>query len=357
MKKQTKIVTVSGSRYECGFQHGEQARELVKSNIGYYFNWWGRNLKMSKRDIYERADSIIDVCKGYDSGLVEEMRGLSDSVGVDLEEIVSLNGRYELSWASPAQLLGGCTCIATLPSRSESGDTLIAQNWDYRIAVNDSCIILRSKVDKGPNVIMHTEAGIIGHKGININGIGVVVNALVSDIDRMGDSVPFFLVCRKMLDCNSFSEAIKVLLNAKRSVSYNVMLGGEGVLVDLEASPLDVSIIYPDNGILVHTNHFIGGRSYKIKDNYILNDSSSITRYIVSKIKLDASESHSFESFKEILTNHYDYPSSICYHPDPEKEEDLREETVSSIYMVPEKKMFKYTEGPPCSNEFKQVPF
>jgi isopenicillin-N N-acyltransferase-like protein len=357
MKKNTPLISVSGTRYECGYQHGKHAQELIKCNLNYYYNWWSSNLKMSKQDINNRAASLIDVCKEYDYGLVEEMRGIADAIEVDLEAIVSLNGRYELAWANPVQLMAGCTSIAALPRRSESGDTLLAQNWDYRLEVRESCVVLKAKVDDGPSVIMHTEAGIIGHKGMNSNGIGLVINAMISDIDRLGESVPFFLVCRKILDSSRFSEAVKALLNAKRSLSYNVILAGEGVVVDLEAHPEDVSIIYPEQGVLAHTNHFIGDRALKVKDNFVLNETSSINRYILACEKLAASEIHSFESFKGILCDHFDYPTSICHHPNPENKKDHWEETVSSVYMVPEKRLFMYTAGPPCTHPYQIVSF
>ena len=312
---------------------------------------------MSKQDVYNRADSVIEVCREYDSGLVDEMQGIADAVDSDLEAIVSMNGRYELAWASPAQLLDGCTCIGALPRRSETGNTLLAQNWDYRVDLNGSCIVLKAQVGDGPVVLMHTEAGIIGHKGLNNEGIGIVINAMVSDRDRLGESVPFFLVCRKMLDSPRFSEAVKALLNAKRSLSYNVMLAGEDMLVDLEAHPEDVSIIYPENGVLAHTNHFVGDRAFKVKDNFVLSETSSINRYIKARETLKSTKLHSFESFKEILCDHFDYPTSICHHPNPENDEDHWEETVSSVFMVPEKRLFMYTDGPPCSNPYFEVPY
>jgi isopenicillin-N N-acyltransferase-like protein len=214
---------------------------------------------------------------------------------------------------------------------------------------------LKVQVSDNPEIIIHTEAGVIGHKGMNSNGIGIVINAMVSDADHLGESIPFFLVCRKMLDSPRFSEAAKALLNAKRSLSYNVMLAGEGVVVDLEAHPKDVSIIYPDKGVQVHTNHFVGDRSFKVKDYFVLRETSSINRYILACEKLSASEMHSFESFGEILCNHNDYPTSICHHPNPENDSDHQEETVSSIFIVPEKRLFMYTEGPPCKNHYHKI--
>ncbi len=357
MKPPFPVISVSGTRYECGYQHGEQAKDQVRKNIEYYHGWWQQNLKMTPEVVSERADTVIDVVKEYDAGLIEEMRGLADSTDSSLEDIVSINGRYELAWAQPEQLMGGCTCVAALPGAMVKSETLLAQNWDYRLGVKDQCIVLKAKVDDGPTVIMHTEAGIIGHKGLNSEGVGIGLNAMVSDRDRLGESVPFFLVCRKMLDSPRFSEAVKAFLNAKRTVSYNVMVAGEGVAVDLEAHPDDVSVIYPHGDLLVHTNHFIGERALSVKDNFVLTEPSSINRYVKASMMMETMRGHSIESIKTILTDHYDHPTSICYHPTPGQHMDHQEETVSSVIMIPERRMFMATHGPPCSNEYHTIQF
>lgn len=357
MKPPFPVVSVSGSRYECGYQHGEQVSKLIRNNVEYYYGWWERNLKMTKMMVNQRADTVISVVKEYDAGLLEEMRGVADASTTTVEEIVSINGRYELAWAKPEQLMGGCTCVAALPSATEDGNTLLAQNWDYRLGVKDSCIVLKAKVDDGPTAIMHTEAGIIGHKGLNSAGVGIVLNAMVSDLDRLGESVPFFLVCRKMLDSPRFSESVRAFLNAERTISYNVMVAGDGVALDLEAHPDDVSVIYPDNGLLVHTNHFIGDRALTVKDNFLLSEPSSANRYLKALETMKATEKHSIESIKKVLTDHYDHPTSICYHPTPGAHPDHLEETVSSVIMDPGKGVFMATHGPPCSNEYHSIHF
>jgi isopenicillin-N N-acyltransferase-like protein len=357
MKPPFPVVSVSGSRYECGVQHGEQVIELVKHNIEYYYGWWLRNLTLDRSTVNERADTVIRVVKEYDSGLVEEMRGIADATDTHLEEIVSINGRYELAWAQPEQLMGGCTCVAALPNVTKSGNTLLAQNWDYRLGVKDTCIVLKAKVDDGPTAIMHTEAGIIGHKGLNSNGVGIVLNAMVSDRDKRGESVPFFLVCRKMLDSERFSESVGAFLNARRSVSYNIMVAGEGVSVNLEAHPEDVSVVYPEDGVLAHTNHFIGDRAFKVKDNFVLAEPSSINRYSKALCMMRTIKGHSVETLKMILTDHNDHPTSICYHPTLGHTPDHEEETISSVIMVPEERLFMATHGPPCSNEYHTIPF
>ena len=160
-----------------------------------------------------------------------------------------------------------------------------------------------------------------------------------------------------MLDSQKFSEAVQTFLKAKRSVSYNIMVAGEGIAVDLEAHPEDVSLIYPSGQVLAHTNHFIGKRSYCVKDKFLLDEPSSINRYMKSLDMMMSVKKHSLDTVKNVLTDHYDHPTSICYHSTPEQNQDYQEETISSIIMVPEKRLFMATYGPPCSNEYYTIPF
>ncbi|MCW4049986.1 MAG: C45 family peptidase [Candidatus Bathyarchaeota archaeon] len=347
------IVKVHGSPYECGVQHGQQTKALIQRNINYYLDYWSRNLGMSLDEVYTRAHTILGQIRRYDGDIALELEGVADGANIDSEPIVAINGRYELAWASPAQLRGGCTSIAALPSATKTGTTLLAQNWDYRLGVKETCILLDVTQEDKPRVAMHTEAGIIGHKGLNSEGIGVVLNALVSDKDRLGDSVPFFTVCRKMLNSNSFTEAVKAFLKADRCVSYNVMVASEGVVVNLEAHPSDVSVITPEGGILAHSNHFIGDRALNVKDMYLPDDPSTLHRHLIANEMLNRKD-HSVESFKEILRNHFDYPESICFHIDPAKMPDHQEETLSSVVMDIEGKALYYTDGPPCSNPYQR---
>ena len=127
--------------------------------------------------------------------------------------------------------------------------------------------------------------------------------------------------------------------------------------VNLEAHPEDVSLIYPEDGIIVHTNHFVGDRAFNVKDKFVLSETSSINRFILAKELMSTSRVHNIESFKNILSNHFDYPTSICHHPNKDNDKDQWEETISSIYMVPEARIFMFTEGPPCTNLYKRVSF
>jgi isopenicillin-N N-acyltransferase-like protein len=348
------IVKVEGTSFECGQMHGEKAKQKIMDNLEYYLGWWKRNLNLDKTQIFEYGSTILKVLEKFDERIFREILGVAEGSDIKPEFIAAINGRYELAWTKKEQLLGGCTSIASLSSSSKENKTLLAQNWDYRLPVKENCIILELNQDNENSIVMHTEAGVIGQKGFNSNGLGIVINAMVSDKDQLGNTIPFFIICRAMLNESRFDKAIQVLLRSTRSVSYNVMVAMRGgVAVDLEAHPYETSVILPDNDILVHTNHFIGERCLYLVDEFVKEEPSSIHRYLVAMNKMMGNKgNHSFETFTNVLTDHFGHPSSICYHPDSEKPADKREESLTSVIFDLDAGKFWFTKGPPCSNEY-----
>jgi len=352
------VVSVKGSAYECGLQHGGVAGEQVRSNVEYYLGYWQRNLGLSEGDVKRRGSELADTVRSFSPAILDELRGVADGADVALETVLALNGRYELAWASPAQLMGGCTSIGAMPTATRSGDTLMAQNWDYRLGVKDACIVMEVKRDGAPAVVLYTEAGIIGHKGMNSAGLGLALNAMVSDRDRLGDSVPFFLVCREMLGQTNISDALKVLLNTERTVSYNVMLGCEGAVLDVEARPGGAEVLLPEAGVLAHTNHFVGPREATLRDEYLKADPSTVHRYLVAREGLvRGAGGHSPVSFMDVLRSHVGYPGSVCFHQDPRREPDQLEETLTSVVMDLEDRAMWVTKGPPCGGDYTRLDF
>jgi len=348
------LIRVEGDPYSCGVQHGERARELVRRNVEYYVDLWSRNLGPSRERIAERGAEILKAIGEFSPDLLEELRGVSEGADVPLELLAAINGRYEVVWS---EMRPQCTSLAVLPEASADGHTLLAQNWDYLLGVQDGCILLDVEEEGRPRILMHTEAGIIGQKGFNSEGLGIVVNALVSDQDHFEANPPFWIVCREMLRCRSISEAMKVFLNASRSVSYNVLLAqAGGFAVDLEATPLDVSILTPREGLLAHTNHLIGPRALKVRDLFVRRYPDSIYRLYRVRTALEAEWGEiTVQSVMEILRDHYGKPHSVCCHPDPKEPEDFRGATLASIIMDLDEKRMHITRGPPCEAKYKEI--
>lgn len=348
------IIRVEGDPYSCGLQYGEKAQELVRRNVEYYIGLWGRHIGLSRERIGERGAELLKAIEEFSLDLLEELRGVAEGAGVPLEMLAAINGRYEVVWS---EMRPQCTSLAVLPEASATGHTLLAQNWDYLLGVQGGCVILDVEEEGRPRILMHTEAGIIGQKGINSEGLGLVVNALVSDQDHFEAHPPFWILCREMLRCHSVSEAMRVFLNTFRSVSYNILLAqAGGFAVDLEATPRDVSILTPEEGLLIHTNHLIGPRALSVKDVFVKRYPDSVYRYHRAKAALEAEWGEiTPQTIMEVLRDHFGEPHSICCHPDPKEPEDFRGATLASVVYELEEKRMHITKGPPCGAKYLEI--
>ena len=360
MKPQVPVISVRGKPFERGQQYGSQAQALIKKNLELYFDLW-RSLWGAKRpDVLKHCKALGPVIGEYDAEILEEMQGIARGAGLSLEEIVALNARYEMVFAQTAVATagGGCTSIAAMPAVTGNGHTLLGQNWDYKERFQGLSVVLEVEREGGPGIVMHAEAGTVGHKGMNSAGLGICLNALVSSRDRFEVTTPFLIVGRAVLHADSFSRAVKAVLNAKVTVSFNFLIAHrDGEAIDLEVSPLDVGFLHPDNGVLTHSNHFIAMNNrpdmvdlFKATAPDTLFRAERARRLIeVERGKVDVG------SFQRVFSDHFSYPNSICRHVDTREEEPRHLATLSSAIMDLTARAFYLTEGTPCQNAYYKL--
>ncbi len=162
--------------------------------------------------------------------------------------------------------------------------------------------------------------------------------------------------CRKALNSRGLNEAMFGVLNAKRSVSSNLILAqAGGVAVDLEMSPLDTSIMVPENGYIAHTNHFIGPRSLSARDTFVSQIPNTIYRLSRTNAALKRWDGRiSVDGIKEMLRDHFGKPYSVCTHPDTAVAPDMQGETIASVIMDLDERSLHITRGPPCLSEYEK---
>jgi len=350
-------VILSGSPRECGVQYGKASKRQIRANVDYYLGLWGRICGMTKKEALGKAASTADPIRRYDAGIYEEIEGIAEGSGCRLDEILALNTRYELLFSQVRVAPDGCTALAALPDATVNGHTILAQNWDYRPGMKEGCVTLEIHQEGKPGVLLHTEAGAVGHKGVNSKGVGIVLNALVSDRDSFEPCPPILVQCRKALNSAGINQALMAVLTARRSVSSNVIVAqAGGVAVDLEMTPLDTSIITPSNGFVAHTNHLIGARSLTVRDKFVSQIPNTIYRLTRTQDSLRRWEGRiSVEGVKEMLRDHFGRPYSVCTHPDESMEEDMRGETLASVIMDLDERSLHITKGPPCLSEYEKL--
>lgn len=358
------VITVKGTPFECGQQHGAQAGKLVRQNVDLYFRLWKEMLGMDRPEILDKCRLFVAPIGEYDAGILEELQGLAKGSGLSLEEVIALNVRYELIWGARVarqMVHGGCTSATALPEVTRDGHTIIGQNWDMAPAHFAQGIILIIEQAGKPKIVLSTEAGIIGMKGMNSAGLGVCVNCLVSSHDRFEPSTPFLLLLRGALNADNFTRSMKAVLGTRTAVSGNILIAcREGEAIDLEVTPEEVGTVHAEGGLLTHSNHFLSFTNRAdFKDLFKPFAPSTIFRCHRARRLLEANRGEiDINDFRRVFSDHVSYPDSICWHTNPVDDELSRIKTISSVIMDLEEAAIYVTEGNPCRHDYvKLTPF
>jgi len=361
--KNTKIpvICISGSPYELGCHHGNKAKAAVQENVHFYLDLWKYFSGVEKDQVLRDAQKFILYIEKLDPELLEELKGVAEGSEMHFEEIVALNCRWELNyaympstsaWTAPE----GCTAYALTPEATKNQHTFVGQHWDYKPQLENSCIILRINRENKPDIIMHTEAGIIGHKGFNSAGIGVCLNFIRCDKDVFQPGFPVWIKTRRILNSESLPECMKVIMTFEQPNSANMVIAHrDGEAIDIECTPNDTFFLYPEQGILTHTNHFQSLSFRETDTGKGLIPDTVIRSHRASRLFRERRGDLQFDTIKDVLKDHFGHPDSICRHRDERLHPMEQWETLTSMIIdLTEGKML-YTAGPPCSYPYKTI--
>lgn len=355
------VISVKGKPFDRGRQYGSQAREQIGRNVYLYFDMWSTLCGAKRPEILKQCTGLVPVIGEYDADILEELEGVARGADLSLEEIIVLNARYEInSTLSIAhQYRGsGCTSMAALPQVTRNGHTILGQNWDFKPRFRGLNITLEIEQETKPNIVTQTEAGTLAHRGMNSVGLGVCFNALVSSQDRFELKIPFLIMMRGILNADSFSQALKAVLNTRTTLSGNFLIAHrDGEVINLEVSPTDVGSLYADEGILTHSNHFLAFTNREdLIDILKLLSPDTLFRCHRAQQLLALDKGHiDIGSFQRVFKDHFSYPHSICRHVDARDEELRQLATLYSMIMDLEERAIYIAEGPPCQNEYYKL--
>lgn len=357
------VIVAAGTPYEIGLTHGREAKKQIDVSIDTYKAMFWDYSQIKWEDACNYARTFIPTIREYDADYMEEIKGIAEGSGYGVDEILALNVRSEIvlqgAQVNESQVDGGCTAFVFTPKLTETGTTLLGQNWDWKMTEQAGCIILHIKQTVKPDITMVTEAGIIGKIGYNSAGIGVALNALASDQKVEGKVLPLHIAMRGMLDSQTLSDMIRATTSQPLSCCAHYMIGsakGEGM--SLEVGPADFDALYAEDGFLAHTNHFITPRLMYVKDTtrIALPDSFQRLGRLRTMVK-DLERKVGVADIKRMMQDHTSYPDSICRHEDLLEPEGKRLGTIFSIIMDLEREEMYFAPGNPCNTEYHLMKF
>ncbi|KAJ4861323.1 hypothetical protein T069G_02277 [Trichoderma breve] len=401
-------IVLRGLPYERGHTHGEQARQKILDSLAHYHAPgkllpWETSLRIIK-EVY------LPGIEKYFPEALPELQGIADGAGVDLDEILFLNARYDLarvrgstirpcpssSNTSPSKVavnghgtqndmqeLQECTTAGFLAESMSNGDIILAQNWDMsaNVYLKDTAVYLEIHPDASedlPAMFVMTEAGQLGRSGFNSAGLGVCASSLMSTEDYFPldlslppgspqePLLPMSLVRRQFLHNTNFANALINVKNAPRHLSNKLIVGtADNFIMSLEITPGSVHLGYPSNGdnFVVASNHFTSEsfQASQWNDRYPGGSSWFRAVRVDQRVRPSNNKQLTEESITEAFCDHLSLPSSVCQHMEdctvknvPDYPYKGAQTTLAHVRYNLTKRTTSVCKGPPCMGKFDQ---
>lgn len=329
MAQPCRLIELSGSPHERGIQYGRQASAQIARSIGHYGAQIAA-LGLDERRLAEIVARYLPTLEEFDPRQVAEMRGIAAGAGVLFEHIVLVNARTELVQIALRPALRdslrtvaseGCTGVIVRPEATRDRQLIHAHNWDWQRECAESSVVLRIRNPDGPDILTFAEAGALARFGFNARGICITGNGLESDRDYRGAGIPLTLIRRRMLEQAHLGIALQIAYITPKSGSNNMMIshGPSGLAFDFECAPDETFMLEAQNGVLVHSNHWLSPVALsKLRECGMAESPSTLHRYLRAREMLAARVGKiTPEDVLEIMLDDFESPWSICYPPRP----------------------------------------
>ncbi|MCR4577885.1 MAG: C45 family peptidase [Clostridiales bacterium] len=353
-------ITLSGSPYEIGFKHGKELKPQVWVSLETYRERYLRQRQLSWEDAKRLSLRFLPAFEGENERFIEEMRGIADGAGLTFEDILAINLRSEILYTGLVnafkQEADECTALAILPPRTARGQVIAGQSWDFTLRQKDASAIVRYRQGNGrSDMLVFLEAGMLGGKGVNRDGICLTLNALTTSNTAVG--LPLHARMRLALEKKYLSDAYVAAVSGKIPVSVCLTITSrDGLALCLELDPAGADVLQPENGFIAHTNHFVGIKHAPTHANAGLG--STYMRYQRIRQQLSQNSDIRLEQAESFMRDHKGYPTSICAHPHPDTpEEELPRAggTICAFLTELTTGRTRFCMGNPCENEFEDV--
>jgi isopenicillin-N N-acyltransferase-like protein len=262
-----RLLELSGSPYQRGFQHGNAYRDDIRRYAAERVHLvcggaWSGGANLSREQVLALAEACLPAHEAYSAPLVDELRGMSDATGLSLGELIVAGGFTDFidtvydayrPEAMMGQPVDDCTAFI-VPDTLADGKGFFGQTWDMHDTATEFVILLRILPMTGPRSLVFTTTGCVGQIGMNSAGICVGINNLMGADGQIGVTWPF--VVRKVLQQDNIEDALACITEAQLAGSHNYLLfDAEGNGYNVEAMSSTQVITKLNGEALVHTNH------------------------------------------------------------------------------------------------------
>ena len=360
------IITLSGSGYDLGLQHGKQ----LKEEIGDIISAWKKNTSNAlKKD----ADLVVaeffeyanfdEAIKKWTPDLYEEVKGIADGSEQNFNDVFVLNLLDEF-WVYLDNLYNHHCSSLGVPARN-GNPGYISQNMDLENYTDGFQVLMRlNKTGNRPEQLILTHPGLIALNGMNETGIGVCVNTIMQ-LNASATGLPVAFVIRRIINTTDKEDLLSFIQTVNHASGQNYILGIKGEVYDFEASANKVVRYNPlnENGTVYHTNHPIVNDDVKswhnqfnpnLKEKEKPKKTNSHLRFNAVETRMANSEEINDQQIMDALRSKDDKNNPVCR---TNNNNGYGFTFASTIMTMSEKPYIQILAGPPDESDYIRVDF
>lgn len=292
------------------------------------------------------AKQCEDVVGQYAPELLDEMRGLAKAAEVDYDALMTmiLTAPFD-----PAEV-PGCSVLAVLPERSADGRPIVGRNYDYFHDISEESATTYRTYPEGRYASLGDCDIWVGRED-GLNEAGLFVGIAAFFVPGLQPGLTFWLIVRLVLDrCATVDEGLELIQKVPHAGSWTYLLADQsGQAVVVEPTVKGIAVRYPEDGLLVMTNHAVCPE-WAGKENFVPSDSHP--RYNRLRQLLGGDKLISAEDVKHALRDH---EGLVCSHG--AHFPDRKFGTLWSVIGRPSERQLDIAAGFPCQAEYRTEGF
>ncbi|RQD78409.1 MAG: hypothetical protein D5R97_00420 [Candidatus Syntrophonatronum acetioxidans] len=347
-RKRFEVIECEGTLYEIGVQWGKGCKENISKALEMALGGLSQVFDTTKEDIIFNAMKYGKKVQNFDHELIDIMRGQAEGAGVKFEEIFTLKCAYDLG-AYYKQVSALCTSFAARGVATRKGNTFLGQTIDWYPGTPMD--LLKITYPDGTVNLSLVLWGVVEYT-LSSAGLGMCANGTWSTSDDFHFNIPLGCYLSKAMRQKTWEEALDILRKNARGLGYFLLASKNGEITGIESVQNDFENHYPEEDILVHSNHYLTER---FQDMDLVNTLVPDSPSRLERIKILMEDHYGYltpQLMMEILSDHDNYPNSLCRHVDETKPPQFHSQTLAAYIMVPEEGLMYIAWGNPCQHEF-----
>ncbi|MEB3902752.1 C45 family peptidase [Pseudomonas putida] len=340
------LVTDIRNPAERGRQIGERFAEQIRQTTQLYLDFFPR-VGVSLREAQRIGENSLAALGSWSPNLAAEVVGMARGADLALWQLASLNARTEVLAARTRH--SECSTTVHAPRGPRAPQTL--QTWDWHDSLCPHGLMLGLHTERGMQVKLFCEFGMLAKLGVNSAGLGLHFNILHHTSDNDSGGVPVHAIARRLLeDASSVEEAVELARSARVSASTVLTVFSREDCspraVSIELSPERTALVLPrEDGWLLHTNHFLDPQLSL--GEHVADRADTQCRLGHLEQVIGQMGSSDLRARAEAMCGAEGDNAPICFHPDMAMPDTERWETLLSVGIDTEHCFLDYVAGTP----------